>query len=239
MSKEHAEQLYNEYLDYVYRIALFVTKSKTSAEDVTQETFIQLFRKYHTYDQTKPIEPWIYKITLTASNYYIQEISGKTYMFCQWKSGDYVFRGMEPRYYVLEKVDSNDYSDYKPAAQEDKIDYAFENNPQMLGNWKAVDFVKEMDQFKPDTKSSPEELFLTDIKVMDDGKISASTTSGQYLGENDFWTKDLIINKGAKTASKCIIKEIDGSTYMFFQWKSGDYTYRGMTPSYYVLKKIN
>lgn len=37
--------------------------------DVTQETFLQVFKKYHTYDSSRPIEPWIYKITVnTARN---------------------------------------------------------------------------------------------------------------------------------------------------------------------------
>jgi hypothetical protein len=40
-------------------------------------------------------------------------------------------------------------------------------------------------------------------------------------------------------ASKYVIKDIDGQTYMFYQWKSGDYTYRYKKPSYYVLKKVN
>ncbi len=45
------------------------------------------------------------------------------------------------------------------------------------------------------------------------------------------------MHSGSKTASKYIIKEIDGGKYMFFEWKSGDYTIRGMKPYYYVLKK--
>ncbi|MDF2987829.1 MAG: blaR [Eubacterium sp.] len=175
----------------------------------------------------------------TASAYYIKEISGKTYMFYQWKSGDYVFQGMEPYYYVLEKADSSDYSQYKPAAIEDKIDYPFENNPQMPGSWESIDFVKEIDQFKPDTKSWLDDLYLTNIKIKDNGKLSLTTTKGEYSGDANFWTKDLIISKPDKTASKCTIKEIDGSTYMFYEWKSGDYSYRGMKPYYYVLKKVD
>lgn len=71
ISKKHAEQLYSKYSSYVYRIALFLTKSKSLAEDVTQETFIQVFKKYHMYDLNRPFEPWIYKITInTCRNMY-------------------------------------------------------------------------------------------------------------------------------------------------------------------------
>ena len=51
------------------------------------------------------------------------------------------------------------------------------------------------------------------------------------------WTKGLVLDDD--TASKYIIREIDGSSYMFYEWKSGDYTIRYMKPSYYVLKKVS
>lgn len=67
ITKEQAENLFNEYSNFVYRIALFLTKSKTLADDITQETFLQVFRKYHTYDPSKHIQPWIYKIILNIT----------------------------------------------------------------------------------------------------------------------------------------------------------------------------
>ncbi len=67
ISKETAEMIFNKHNNYTYRIALFLAKSKTLADDITQETFLQVFRKYHTYDTTKPIEPWLYKITLNIT----------------------------------------------------------------------------------------------------------------------------------------------------------------------------
>jgi bla regulator protein BlaR1 len=176
----------------------------------------------------------------TTSNYDIRDINGKTYLFMQWKSGDYVFRGMEPYYYVLEKVDSQDYSDYKvTVVKEDKVDYPFENDTQMLGNWQSVDFVKNIEQFIPGQKGWLDDLFLTKLVISDNGEIEISSTRGKIFSADAFWTKGLIISKREKTASKCTIKEIDGSTYMFYEWKSGDYTYRGMKPHYYVLKKVD
>ncbi len=181
------------------------------------------------------------KYEKTDSAYEIRDISGKTYLFMQWKSGDYTFRGMEPYYYVLEKVDSKDYSDYKGTiVKEDKIDYPFKADKKMLGSWESVDFVKDIDQFDPDSKSWISDLFLLKLVLSDNGEIISSTTDkSEFSNENITWTKGLIINKYDKTASKCIIKEIDGNTYMFYEWKSGDYVYRGMKPFYYVLKKIN
>lgn len=71
ITKERAEQIYNEYSGFVYRTALFLMKSKTAAEDISQETFKQVFKKYHLYNSDKPIEPWIYTITINiARNMY-------------------------------------------------------------------------------------------------------------------------------------------------------------------------
>ncbi|MDR3542840.1 MAG: hypothetical protein P4L69_18030 [Desulfosporosinus sp.] len=174
----------------------------------------------------------------TASEYVIKEINGTPYMYFEWKSGDYVFRNMKPYYYVLKKVDSNDYSNYQVVHKiEDKIDYPFIDDSQMKGKWESVDFVKTIDSFKPEVSSWMGDLYLTGLSVNENGQLTITTTSGESSSLLT-WTKGMIINRENKTASKCEIKEINGTTYMFYEWKSGDYTNRGMTPEYYVLKKI-
>ena len=71
ISNETAERIFNDYSGYVFRIALFLTKSRELADDITQETFIKAFRKYSSYDPVRPFEPWIYKIAVnTARNMY-------------------------------------------------------------------------------------------------------------------------------------------------------------------------
>lgn len=67
ISKETAEMIFDTYIAYIFKIALFLTKSKALADDITQETFLQIFKKYHTYDSRRPLEPWIYKITLNTT----------------------------------------------------------------------------------------------------------------------------------------------------------------------------
>lgn len=59
-------QLFNEHKTYIYRTALLLTHSKFLADDIVQETFIRIFKKYHTYNHQRPIKPWIYKITLNV-----------------------------------------------------------------------------------------------------------------------------------------------------------------------------
>jgi len=109
----------------------------------------------------------------------------------------------------------------------DKVDYPFVNDPQVIGGWKSVDFVQEIDQFSPKERSWKGDLYLNHLIFKEDGNIA-----GQILK----WTKGLVLSE--KTASKYIIREIGGSAYLFFEWKSGDYTIRHMKPFYYVLRKV-
>ena len=39
----------------------------------------------------------------TACAYEIQIIDGVEYLFIEWKSGDYIYGGMEPDYYVFKR----------------------------------------------------------------------------------------------------------------------------------------
>lgn len=223
-----------EYGDELYLKELAFTKNGGVLDSIKGGNGALCYDSHSTW--TKGI--LIDKQEKTASKYDLKQIDGETYMFVEWKSGDYVFDGKKPQYYVLKKVDSQDYSGVKNTpVVEDKTDYPFVNDPEMLGSWKSVDFVKNIADFQPDKKSCRGDLYLLGFKMLDDGKLVSTSTSGEYSSPNITWTKGMILDKNDKTASKCEIKEIDGSTYMFFEWKSGDYIYRGMKPEYYVLRK--
>lgn len=174
----------------------------------------------------------------TASKYLIKEIGNTTYMFYEWKSGDYSFRNKTPWYYVLKKEDNNDYSNYQiRSVKEDKTDYPFIDDAQMRGKWESVDFVDKMENFKPGEQHLLEELFLKSIVLENNGKVTMRMGMNTFSKPTTSWTKGLILNKEFKTASICDIKEINGNLYMFYEWKSGDYLFRGQKPMLYVLRK--
>ncbi|MFC0216698.1 RNA polymerase sigma factor [Paenibacillus chartarius] len=80
VSEEEAERIYAEQSAYVFRLALFLTKSRSMAEDIVQETFIQVFKALPHYDASRPIQPWIYKITLNT----VRKSLRKTYWSSIW-----------------------------------------------------------------------------------------------------------------------------------------------------------
>ena len=96
-----------------------------------------------------------------------------------------------------------------------------------LGKWKSVDFVKEIEDFKPGQKSWRDELHLKDVKFFKGGRTSKKWT----------WKDGILWHKDNRTEAKYIIKEMDGGIYMFIEWISGDVTIHGQKPSYYVMKK--
>lgn len=66
ISKAKAEEIFNEFSDYVFKTAFMLTNSQFSADDIVQESFIRIFKNYHTFDESKPLKPWIYKIVLNT-----------------------------------------------------------------------------------------------------------------------------------------------------------------------------
>ncbi|MBI6875244.1 M56 family metallopeptidase [Clostridium aciditolerans] len=184
----------------------------------------------------------------TDSKYLIKDINGSTYMFFEWKNGDYTLRGIKPRYYVLKKISSTPSLTTNMFGEEvktrtDKIDYPFVNDSQVIGKWESVDFVQKIENFKPGLQNwKGEDLFIANLTFNEKGDLvmegSTINESGKTASIRLFWTQGLIINKEVKTASKYIIKDIKGERYMFFEWKNGDYIERGATPCYYVLKQV-
>ena len=112
----------------------------------------------------------------------------------------------------------------------DKINWPFVDDPDVIGTWKSVDFVREIEEFDPQQKRWNGDLYLKKMAFLEGGKTYRPWWT---------WTKALIFHSGDRTASKYVIKEIGGATYMFFEWKSGDYTIRHMKPHYYVLRKVS
>ena len=110
----------------------------------------------------------------------------------------------------------------------DNIDLPFVDDPQVIGEWKSVDFVADIADFNPDKLTWKGELYLKGLAFRANGK-----TAKPWLT----WTKGYVLHHGDKTASRYEIKEIKGTTCLFFEWKSGDVTISGMKPHYYVLQK--
>ena len=58
------EALYQGYKSQVFRTALAITRDQTAAEDILQECFIRLHRCLEGLDESQPLAPWLYRVTV-------------------------------------------------------------------------------------------------------------------------------------------------------------------------------
>ena len=181
----------------------------------------------------------------TNSHYWIEEIDNEEYLFYEWKSGDYTFRHLEePCLYVfkrgeLDVAEQNAVENDGKVINTDDINIEFENAEEMLGNWQVVDYVSQIEEF--DANHIMMNFYgdgsLSEVFIKEKGMVELVTIEGVHLEEGIKWSGHQIINENHQTVSKCYIKEINGNTYMFYEWKNYDYIYNDQQPKYYVLVK--
>ena len=121
------------------------------------------------------------------------------------------------------------------------INYYYIQDDDIVGTWNVVDFVDTIEEFAPTGQiGERKSLYWQRVKFFDEGTLAVtylmnnSSSQGETLIK---WTDGYIVNEIDKIVSKYTIKTIDNVEYMFVEWKSGDYTYYGIAPSYYVFKK--
>jgi RNA polymerase sigma-70 factor (ECF subfamily) len=59
--------LYDRHRHLVYRTALAITGDTEAAADLLHDTFLRLYRFGHRIDPSRPIEPWLYRMTANMS----------------------------------------------------------------------------------------------------------------------------------------------------------------------------
>lgn len=176
----------------------------------------------------------------TDSLYEIRSIENTAYLFMQFKSGAYS-KGLvtNPPYLVLKQVSQQDLKDYKPKnLRNDNTDLPFENDPNLIGLWQSVDYVSDPESFNPNGQQYVGDLYLVGLKVIENGDSKAKFENSESPFESYLtWTNGYFINESYGVVEAYETKTIDGKTYLFLPWISGDVVYGGKSPSYYVLEK--
>jgi RNA polymerase sigma-70 factor, ECF subfamily len=60
------EYLYKAYCKRVYSVCLRMIRNPAEAEDLTQQTFLQLFRKIETFRGESNFSTWLYRVTVNV-----------------------------------------------------------------------------------------------------------------------------------------------------------------------------
>lgn len=59
--------LFERYKDMVYRTAFVITHDEKAAEDILQECFVRLYTYRNSVDSTRPLKPWLYRVTVNLA----------------------------------------------------------------------------------------------------------------------------------------------------------------------------
>lgn len=63
-------ELMRKYKTGVYRVVISILKDRRSAEEATEDTFVKLYKKAHTFKKKSSFKTWLYTIAAnTARNY--------------------------------------------------------------------------------------------------------------------------------------------------------------------------
>ncbi len=68
--KNNDEYAYNQLISrheaYLYRICYNYTRNKEEALDMMQEVYVKIFRGLNTFDETRPLQPWLKTIAINT-----------------------------------------------------------------------------------------------------------------------------------------------------------------------------
>lgn len=113
--RERFESLVNQHLDGLYGTALRLTRNRTTAEDLIQDTFLKAWRSFRTFQEGTNARAWLYKILMNA---YIdsyrratrapemvdQEDVGDFYLYAKAQDSEELKRAGDPEEILLSKI---------------------------------------------------------------------------------------------------------------------------------------
>ncbi|MBQ9779310.1 MAG: MerR family transcriptional regulator [Clostridia bacterium] len=170
-----------------------------------------------------------------VNDYVVEDHDGSRYMFVTFKSYEYRRNG-KPTVLVLRQIDNVAYS-AEDIARKDNIELSFVNDRAILGTWEVKGFCRNIEAFDP-SKAPRADLFFKQIVFKENGEVISvygnMTVCGAHM---QTWTKGFVLRKWNNTACAYQLCQIDGEEYLFVEWKSGDYTYGGLEPQYYVFTR--
>ena len=179
------------------------------------------------------------------NQYEVRYINGKEYLFIWFKAHNY-YLGGKPEVWVLENVDHESHTK-KEISFKDEIPDLPADDRNVIGTWEVCGLLSNPEEFIPGQPGNfpPESLYWRKAVFSPDGSLT-NTFGTLASGKTDIigapvlrWVNGYAVNTKISTTSEYIFREIDGVTYLFIQWKSGDYLYGGEVPFWYVFKHVD
>ena len=148
--------------------------------------------------------------------------------------------------WVFEKLDSKEYQK-QDIMRKDEIPQLPADDSAVMGAWQVCDLVRPIESFNPQAMCAyipKEALYWRTVEFLQDGVIKNgflhAETGTVRIDKEDVWRwvrGDVICNPRS-TVSEYRIRVVGGREYLFIQWKSGDYSYGGEEPFWYVFTRV-
>jgi len=122
----------------------------------------------------------------------------------------------------------------------DSMDYTFIPDDEIIGTWQSVCYVDKIEDFEAGEVMPQDKPFWQSCIFKDSGDFSYKFSDGTDLTAK--WTKGYVLFSSGLingVIPAYTLKQIDGKSYLFVEWKSGDYMRDGKIQVYYVFEKIS
>jgi len=221
--------------EYAEKSDFFAGKPKnfsSVADAVRNIYFLPQGKRYWCYSWTKGYLLCKSDADSTVNPYTTEYYENDCYMFVKMKSYEYRYGGNETLL-VLRRLDRVAYRE-EDIRKQDRCDFSFVRDDQILGGWKVFDCCRTKERFDPNrpTKAA---LAVSCLRFEENGKAILSYCSlDKTTGKQQFcrWTNGVLIRENLACAYE--LRIIDGREYLFLEWKNGDYVYANRDPWYYV-----
>lgn len=174
------------------------------------------------------------------NRYTIESVNGKPYMFVEMKGSEYYLYNGRPEIWVFEQTDNKIYAKNEIRIKDD-TNLPFIKDDQVLGKWLVCDLIKEIQDFNaeaPNPRFPHDALFWKSVEFAPGGNSKVEFGNGSAYEQPDYtWTKGFVLAHNSQIAEHYKILVFNGNPYLFIEWKSGDYTFGGEKPYYYVFKR--
>lgn len=175
-------------------------------------------------------------IVTSVNSYTTQQRADGFYMTIELKYYDYAQSG-KTEAITLRRIDNKHYTK-EEIARRDNINIPFKNDERVIGKWYAFDYIKHIGDFSPNMPSARHKLFFSEIEFLPNG--SCTSVYGDNIVSDDnvqTWTKGFVLRKFNETTCAYELRCENNKEFLFIEWKSGDYVWGGLEPSYYVFTR--
>jgi len=103
---EAFDKLLDLYQNRIYGFLFHMTLLKEDAEDLTQETFINVYKSLYKFNKNKDFLPWVFKIALNLYRNYYKKNKKKSRELCFEELSEQLHMSSEDGLLILEEKES-------------------------------------------------------------------------------------------------------------------------------------